>query len=841
MLPAGLLTPDGDGSDSALTEQDVPEPERAVRLLTAEQSRPEGIAAWRGTSGPGPTGSGTSDTAGADAGTDSDVLPFDDRIGSGILAIDIRGAANVRDGLTLATARADGFGDSDLGRRHTGDLLAARVRMAHLTPLTGLGTAPAQAQQEATSQGGLTAGFREALGPDGSPLPTQSSARLLGQSHTANSRLYAKMHRTGAQLLAVENKPRMEAMQRRKTSDALEAGITDNVEGAVGTSPLAGNSNAGMTNPGATVPVGGANDTTALKGSADTTLGTHLKVVTERSMLFAVPVSWLAVSEVHHQMTDSRPLHALGKARRGPRAAEARTTALVWLREDIARDYGLLDDTTYPDEVSAAWDAQAKAAADLATAEQRYYDARARARDTWLDLTPPEQASQDDSAARPRPAPASAAVAAWQAARAEVRLWEQRTDAAAREHHRLHLAASRLTAHHRGRSPAPAPEQASYTQPAWRSEAPAPYTVSDATGSAPRTLTSPDGATVREVHDVPHDGASFFHALLAVAQDRGRLPHLLGTDLADRFAAAPGDPAVTAEAVGAARDRLAWELGEDSSQDLLDSLALDAADTFTQDEVDAAGLRFTPAQQAEFDAFGRLPQTYWPTPGQRVALSVLALSRSFAGEPRQDSGGPADGEPATPGRRAGDHGGADLLPALAARVLGTPLTVVTGEGRSQLFLPHGADPATVRPATDPVLFAAGDFFHAALPPGTAAPVATPLPTPAVPTEATDGSGTTTATADPTQATPRQPSPHRSHTTPPGCRPPRDRARATAWPATASSPRPTGPPTPRARRQAAATASSARSPPPCARPPNSPGSTTARRRACAPARARHPHS
>ncbi|MEU3509283.1 hypothetical protein ABZ733_15540 [Streptomyces longwoodensis] len=764
MLPAGLLTPDGDGSDGALTEQDVPEPERAVRLLTADQARPEGIAAWRGAGGPEPTSSGTSGTVDADAGTtDSDVLPFDDRIGSGILAVDIRGAANVRDGLTLATARADGFGDSDLGRRHTGDLLDARVRMAHLTPLTGLGTAPAQAQQEATSQGGLTAGFREALGPNGSPLPTQSSARLLGQSHTANSRLYAKMHRTGARLLAVENKPRMEAMQRRKTSDALEAGITDNVEGAVGTSPLAGNSNAGMTNPGATVPVGGANDTTALKGSADTTLGTHLKVVTERSMLFAVPVSWLAVSEVHHQMTDSRPLHALGKARRGPRAAEARTTALVWLREDIARDYGLLDHTTHPAEVSAAWDAQAKAAADLATAEQRYYDARARARDTWLDLTPQEQAAQGASTAQPGTAPASAAVAAWQAARAGVRLWEQRTDAAAVEHHRLHLAASRLTAHHRGQSPAPAPEQVPYTGPAWRSEAPAPYTVSDATSSTPRTLTSPDGATVREVHDVPHDGASFFHALLAVAQDRGRLPHLLGTDLAERFTAAPGDPAVTAEAVGAARDRLAWELGEDSSQDLLDSLALDASDTFTQDEVDAAGLRFTPAQQAEFDAFGRLPQTYWPTPGQRVALAVLALSRPFASEPHQDSGGPTDGEQAAPGHRAGDHGGADLLPALAARVLGTPLTVVTGEGRSQLFLPYGADPATVRPSTDPVLFAAGDFFHATLPPGTPAPVTTPLPTTADPAEATDASGATTAA--PTHATPRQ-SAHRSHTTPP---------------------------------------------------------------------------
>ncbi|MFC7844836.1 hypothetical protein, partial [Streptomyces sp. NPDC057382] len=783
MLPVSLLTPDGDGADGAVTEQDVPEPERAVRLLTAEQARPEGIAAWRTSGGgtPGPAhlekpGSGTRGADTQNSGTqapgtrlpetaDSDVLPFDDRIGSGILAVDIVGAANVRDGLTLATARADGFGDSDLGRRHTGDMLAERVRMARLTPLTGLGTAPGQAQQEATSQGGLTAGIREALGPNGSVLPRQSSARLFGQSHTADSRLYAKMHRTGARLLAVENKPRMEAMQRRKTSDALEAGITDNVEGTVGTSPLAGNSNAGVTNPGATVPIGGANDSTALKGATDTTLGTHLKVVTDRSMLFALPVSWLSVAEVHHQFTDSRPLHALGKARRGPRAAEARTTALVWLREDIARDYGLLDDTTFPDEAAAAWDDLAKATADLATAEQRYYDARARARDTWLDLTPQEQKELGSPTAEPGAVPGSPAVRAWQAARTEVRLWEQHTDAAAADHHRLHLAATRLTAHHRAPSAVPAADpRPRYTAPAWRSEAPQPYTVTDSGGSGPRTLTSPDGATVRDIHDVPHDGASFFHALLAVAQDRGRLPHLLGTDLAGRFTAAPGDPAVTAEAVGAARDRLAWELGEDSNADLLESLAPDAADTFTRDELDAAGVRLTSAQQAEFDAFGRLPQTYWPTPEQRVALAVTALARPFASEPRRDAAASPDGDPARPERRAGDHGGADLLPALAARVMGTPLTVVTGEGRSQLFLPHGGDPAAVRPATDPVLLAAGGFFHATLPAGTPAPVSTPLPPPGAPTTAADSRGAGT-TAHGTGASGRQPA-RRSHTTPP---------------------------------------------------------------------------
>ncbi|MEU2067231.1 hypothetical protein [Streptomyces anulatus] len=745
ILPASLLTPDGEGVDGALTEQDVPEPPRAVTVLTADQAQPESIARWR-----------TTDRETGER--DPDILPFDDVIGSGILAVDILGSANVRDALTLATARADGFpGDLDLGERHTGATLAERVRMARHTPLTGLGTAPAQAQQEATSQVGLTAGFREALGADGSPLPTQSSARLLGQSHTADSRLYAKMHRAGARLLAVENKPRMEAMQRRKTGDALDAGITDNVEGAVSTSPLAGNSNAGVTNPGATVPIGGANDATALRSATDTTLGTHVKVVTDRSMLFAVPVSWLSVAEVDHRVTDSRPIQALGKPKRGPRAVEAGTTALVWLREDIARDYGLLDDTTFPDEARTAWDDQAKSAADLATAEKNYYDARARTRETWLDLSPEEQAAlgdDDRATVLPRAVAQSPAVTAWQTARDEVRRWQQRLDAAAKDHHRLHLAAARLTAHHQGSGSVPVKDvPQEYTEPDWRSEAPEPYTVTDATESAPRTLTSPDGHTVHEVHEVPHDGASFFHALLTTAQDRGKLPFLLDAELAGRFAADPGDPAVTAEAVDAARHRLAWALADNGNEDLLDGLALDAADTFTQGELDAAGVKLTVAQQKEFDAFGRLPQTFWPSREQRVALATAALYRPFTAEPTTEA--PDAGDPASPGRRAGDHGGADVLPALAARVLGTPVTVVTGEGRRQMFLPRGADPATADAASGPVLFAADGFFSAALTPGTPPPLTTALPAPP----------TTSAPSGSTDTTPKPPA-HRSHATPP---------------------------------------------------------------------------
>ncbi|MFE7449028.1 hypothetical protein [Streptomyces griseus] len=760
ILPTSLLTPEGDGAAGALTEQEIPEPERAVTLLTADQARPEAIAKWR------------RPTVGETGAPDPDVLLVDDRIGSGILAVDVLGAVNVHDALTLATARADGSpGDSDLGRRHSGAVLAERVRMARHTPLTGLGTAPAEAQREAAGQVGLTAGFREALGAEGSPLPTQASAHLFGQSHTADSRLYARMHRRGARLLAVENKPRMEAMRRRKASDALESGIVDNVEGAVSSSPMAGNSNAGVTNPGATVPIGGANDGTTLKGATDTTLGTHVKVVTDRSMLFAIPVSWLSVAEVDHRFTDSRPARALGKPRRGPRAAEAETTALVWLREDIARDHGLLDDTTFPDEARTAWDDQAKAAADLAAAEKNYYDARARAREAWLDLSADERAALGDghpdlATVLPRSMDRSPAVAAWRTAREEVRRWRRHTDTAAADHHRLHLAATRLTAHHQGSVSAEVKDPPQeYTAPDWRSEAPEPYTITDATDSAPRTLTSPDGATVRDVHAVPHDGASFFHALLAVARDRGRLPHLLGTDLAERFAARPADPEVTAEAVAAARDRLAWALADHGNEDLLDALALDAADTFTRDELDLSGVRLTAAQQAEFDAFGRLPQTFWPTPEQRVALAVAALSRPFAAEPSAADATDRDaGETAPPERRAGDHGGADLLPALAARVLGTPLTVVTGEGRQQVFLPHGADPAAVDAATDPVLLAEQGFFHATLPAGTPPPVATPLPTPT--TTSAAGGSTTGAVATGTATPPAKPLTHRGHTTAP---------------------------------------------------------------------------
>ncbi|NEB54232.1 hypothetical protein G3I48_18410, partial [Streptomyces griseus] len=86
------------------------------------------------------------------------------------------------------------------------------------------------------------------------------------------------------------------------------------------------------------------------------------------------------------------------------------------------------------------------------------------------------------------------------------------------------------------------------------------------------------------------------------------------------------------------------------------------------------------------------------------------------------------------------------------------------EGRQQVFLPHGADPAAVDAATDPVLLAEQGFFHATLPAGTPPPVATPLPTPT--TTSAAGGSTTGAVATGTATPPAKPLTHRGHTTAP---------------------------------------------------------------------------
>ncbi len=295
-------------------------------------------------------------------------------------------------------------------------------------------------------------------------------------------------------------------------------------------------------------------------------------------------------------------------------------------------------------------------------------------------------------------------------------------DAAAADHHRLHLAASRLTAHHQGSAAVPVrdvPQE--YTEPEWRSDAPAPYTVTEPDGTGVRTLTSPDGAVVRTVHAVPHDGASFFHALIAAAGERGRWPGCsepTSPTGSPPHRATPRSPP-TPSTPPATASPGSWAAGQ---QDLLDSSPRTPPTPSHRRSWTARASRCPGSSRPSSTPSAACRRRSGRQPAQRAALASLALARPFATEPLPADAARPDDTPAPPARRAGDHGGADLLPALAARLLGTSLTVVTGEGREQRFLPYRDDrdgaardgSATVDPAADPVLFAADGHFHAAL-------------------------------------------------------------------------------------------------------------------------------
>ncbi|MYX73216.1 hypothetical protein, partial [Streptomyces sp. SID3915] len=191
------------------------------------------------------------------------------------------------------------------------------------------------------------------------------------------------------------------------------------------------------------------------------------------------------------------------------------------------------------------------------------------------------------------------------------------------------------------------------------------------TGEGSR-LTSPDHVTYA-LHDVPEDGDAFLHALVEGLSRSA--PDLLtdrGVDLADRRAA-----------VDTVRRALAARLMDPSDADLLDAVAPDVTDTFSDAEASGAGLRGsgplgenTPGGR-EFDGLGGLvPHSVNLGPEARAALAVAQLTR------------PGN----TEGEAGWDHGAADLLPVLAARTFDVDITVVDGEGRFQDFGPGPSDP-----------------------------------------------------------------------------------------------------------------------------------------------------
>ncbi|MDT0402098.1 lonely Cys domain-containing protein [Streptomyces edwardsiae] len=421
-------------------------------------------------------------------------------------------------------------------------------------------------------------------------------------------------------------------------------------------------------------------------------------------------------------------------------------TALSRAEADALRDHGIADTTVataqaevdaFADDMYAepdhdGWaqllrDEQDAAAARLAGAKETARTLRAAA-DLRLETARAEKAAADarlDAALLSARAPGRAlndatalrdtARDAFDKRRGELDALRDTAEKAAAEYHRVRSGADQLTRWHRlAATPEGLAELDGLAEPpavTYQAPPKAPVVKPPAPPRYTRTateLTSPTGETYT-LQDVPRDGDAFFRALaLGLERAAPGLPAAQGIDLAD--------PRATADL----RRRMATWLTDHADAELLAAVAPDHTDTFTPEEIAAAGLDLgtdTPARR-EFDGLGGLmPHAVGLTPEVRAELAVAQLLRR--GDAASESGW--------------DHAASDLLPLLAARTFGVRVTVVTADGSFQDFTPTPptTDPAltgtTSHPDAHVVLSLDDRHYQLAVPPTPPPPK--PLPAP----------------------------------------------------------------------------------------------------------------
>ncbi|MET9658279.1 hypothetical protein [Streptomyces sp. NPDC006510] len=526
------------------------------------------------------------------------------------------------------------------------------------------------------------------LAPQGRPsgqalsdgLASTQTAAFFGNTATANGYLAATMHDVGialdtqgsyrlfsrpqlnqAVLLSVAADATMESPERQTASSDIsitETGAQGTTLGAsVGTSapPV------GSISPAPTGSGGNTGESGTLKiASADGTQQ-NIKPKTGRAMLFSIPTDWLGEATIVHGKVAS--VFVPGSR---SQVVEYRTNVLAWVREDVARELGLIDDTTFPADVTAAWTSVAAASKAWVDADKAYWKVRRAATESTGDAqAAPEQLAQMEQLA-------------------------DRSRDAMREFRRVRAAADRLTRwYHRTPRRGPQPPAVVFTAP----ESPKPvapkYTVPDTapnSSGTPPTLVSPDGDTYT-LHDVPEDGDAFFHALTAGLRHTGTpLP------------GPTGNPEDTATPVTDLLGRMTDTLTDDSG-DLLDFTTPDLLDTFDPQELADGGPTFaegSPEAREFADPAHTLPLYARLSADERKALALTQLRR------------PGD----SPDNTGWDHGAADLLPALAARTFGVRVTVVRDDGTFQDFEPGTTDESTGQV----VLYLKDRHYQAALSP-----------------------------------------------------------------------------------------------------------------------------
>ncbi|MDH2393553.1 hypothetical protein QCN29_33270 [Streptomyces sp. HNM0663] len=625
----------------------------------------------------------------------------------------------------LAVAKAYGttVGPATGGQHNlAGKQLDAAVAKARRTGLTLPGTASALALHDGTESATLAAFFGDSTTTHGYAVAGLAEDTFAGGAQ-GDYRLYSKPDFSGARLLAVAPDTTMESAERHTDSRDASVSRTGVQDSSLGGQPLLITNTAGAAIPQASNT--GVNTAETDGGRLASAEGAQVNVKprTGRSFLFAIPTSWLGVADVDRHFKDStvgswlgRRLGPFGYVKPGPQAVEARTQVIAWVREDVARELGLVGDDTFPPRVADAWAKVTRASDAWVAADKKYWDHRravpelrdhrnARRRDLTAAKHRLTQAREADRTPQPDPGhraapdaapPESAetalarqavrdAAAALKAARRALHLEvgamkaELRgAEGAAADFHRVRAETDRLTRWHRLSAEPQGPDEPEVragllepppvvfnTPPANRAPERARYTEAPGESGGPTTLTSPTG-DVYALRDVTADGDAFHHALVeglhhaepALLGDLGTLP--------DR-----------GTIVSALRERLADRLRHPDNADLLGFASPDTMDAFSAAELAAAGIvldRNTP-EGREFDDSGRIPMHAGLSDAQRGALAAAQVLRP--GDAADDAGW--------------DHGAADLLPALAARTFGARITVVRGDdGHFQDFTPLGA-------------------------------------------------------------------------------------------------------------------------------------------------------
>ncbi|MEU9976204.1 hypothetical protein [Streptomyces sp. NPDC051014] len=356
-VPISLMRPTPEAGDRpdplAPAELDRPGRTRRVPL-------PAGLDAWRAVDHPG-----------AEGGSRPFEMPAEGFVVRGFL-----GLAELRLAHILGLGAAY---DASLALPLNADINdGALLAKAHDTPLTRIGTGPRESLETATSGMALTAFFGHALTADGYQVPGLEWRGPLGGAG-GRLDLYSRPEFGRARLLTVADGMKFETPTQNAHGNASTFARSGSSEHTLDAGP-AGPTPAGSAQGGA----GGSRQTggsqalgTALDGFGSVNVKPDNKT---RAYLYALPVRWLSVARVHHDLKDAALTTAVRgvfhAARREPQAMETETTALVWVREDVALRLGLLDDTNHPAPAREAWNAVKQASAALVANDKALWDLR---------------------------------------------------------------------------------------------------------------------------------------------------------------------------------------------------------------------------------------------------------------------------------------------------------------------------------------------------------------------------------------------------------------------------------------------------------------------------------